>query len=152
MIDWRCDYENSHEYPEYYITNRDQKTRKPATRHHIALGSDFAPDCSKLRSREKLRYFEVTSFRKGERFHRWIALSPVCVHLGHLQLSLTPSICTFQIIKGKEKKQIIFLYISIVVLHCYTTIAELNKYYDTYIFIKLILGWFGTRQEIWSTK
>ena len=39
----------------------------------------------------------------------------------HLQPSLTLPIPTFQVIKGKKKKQIIFLYIIIFVFLCYTT-------------------------------
>ena len=35
--------------------------------------------------------------------------------------SLTLLICTFQIIKEEEKKEIIILYISVVVFLCYTT-------------------------------
>ena len=48
---------------------------------------------------------------------------PLCVHLSCHQLSLTQPVCTFWVIKGKEKKQIIFLYISIVVFLCNTTVA-----------------------------
>ena len=49
----------------------------------------------------------------------------LCVHL-RLSLSLLP-ICTFSVINGKEKKQIIFLYISIVVFLCYTTFYSMEN-------------------------
>ena len=42
-------------------------------------------------------------------------VTPVCAHFSHLRLSLTQPIHTFRVIK-KDKKQIIFLFISIVVI------------------------------------
>ena len=69
--------------------------------------------------------------RKVERFHRKSAPSiPACMHLSHLQISLTLFIHTFWVIKGKEKMLIIFLYISVVVFLCYTTISLHWHYSD----------------------
>ena len=48
---------------------------------------------------------------------------PLCVQLSHLWPFHTLAIHTFWLIKGKEKKQIVFLYISVVVLRCYTTVT-----------------------------
>ena len=56
-------------------------------------------------------------------------IAPMCVQI-HI----------FQVIKGKEKKQIIFLYISIVVFLCYTTagaiftMTEMNNERNTNFF------------------
>ena len=92
----------------------------------------------------------------------FVLSAPVCMQLSHLQPSLTLSIRTFCLIKGKENKLIIILYISVVFL-CYTpiyTFLDLTEnfsahpsYYisplytmQTLIFIKKIkakcFGWF----------
>ena len=58
-----------------------------------------------------------TQENEEERFQRKTPPSSVCVHFSYFQFSLTLPIHTFQVIK-KEKKQIIFLYINVVVFLC----------------------------------
>ena len=58
--------------------------------------------------------------RKAERCPRRTAPLLLGGNLAHLRFSLTLPIHTFQLIKGKEKKQIIFLYIGVVVFLCNT--------------------------------
>ena len=58
--------------------------------------------------------------RKKKGVH-WKFISwPLCVQLSHFLPPCTLLIHIFRVIKGKEKKQIIFSYISVVVFFCYT--------------------------------
>ena len=82
------------------------------------------PDSRKQRSEKKLRCFNAlrrsrTNLTKAERRRSGSLknrISHLYVHFSHLRPSLTLPIRTFRVIKGKEKKQIIFLYISVVVV------------------------------------
>ena len=56
-----------------------------------------------------------------------IRISPWCAQFSHFRPSLTLPVRTFRVIKGKEKKQIVFLYISIVVFLCYTAYVFFNQ-------------------------
>ena len=52
----RGDHANLHGCPDYHITCRDEWRQedqlKASLRRHVALGSGFVPDCSKLISNE----------------------------------------------------------------------------------------------------
>ena len=85
------------------------------------------------RHKEKLRCFNALrwpskSLAKVENevkvvHRRSVQFAPVFMQTQlSLTLSLTQPIHAFWVIKGKEKKQIIFLYISVVVFLCYTTV------------------------------
>ena len=55
---------------------------------------------------------------------------PLCVQLSYWP-SLTLPICPFRVLKGKEKKLIIFLYISVAVFLCYTTLLDFLMFWHT---------------------
>ena len=95
-----------------------------------------APVLQKLRMKQK------------DRFHRRTTPSPLCMHLDRLWFSLTLSICTFWLIKGK--KQIIFLYITIVVFLCYTTISPMSLF--NYTLVKLYDTTTKTKEMVFAFK
>ena len=123
--------------PEKYINQRTKKTGRRATWSYAALGAGLASDCSGLRGREKpewkiekrietkmIQCFEIAMYQFREsrtekkRFTEDLYLAPVCASQPSSTFSLTLPIHTFRVIKGKEKRQIIFLYISVVVFLC----------------------------------
>ena len=108
----RCDHEDLHGQPENYI---DQG--------RFQLGQNEA---------EKQRGFTEKPYHHP---YVWaLSLS--------LWLSLSLPMHTFWVIKGKEKKQIIFLYISIVVFLCYTKfvilLVNVNIHSYQFFYQKLI--------------
>ena len=91
-----------------------------------------------------IRRFEVALYqsresreRKGSGFtEEPKRRSCVCLLLSHLRLSLTLPRRTFQVIKGKEKKQIIFLYISVVIFFYYTIHSYTHTYREPNVMCK----------------
>ena len=128
--------------------SRDQRDQKAASRHHITLSTGFTlPRVSRWRGAGdnarivKVKWFDalrllcmtITKIEKWRKtkmiwyfevalYYSWetrmkIRILPFCVcKLRHLWPFLTLPICTFRVIK--EKKQIISLYISVVVFLC----------------------------------
>ena len=70
---------------------------------------------------------------------RSVFLAPVCVHFNSLCPSLTLPTHIFWVIKRKEKKLIIFLYISIVVFLCYTTKVLVSTFVNEIVSQTIIL-------------
>ena len=67
-----------------------------------------------------------TRQKEEKRVHWRFTPQLVCVQFSHPRPICTLTICTFWVIKEKEKRQIIFLYISIVVFLCYVVEGDLK--------------------------
>ena len=83
--------------------------------------------------------------RKAEEFSSQICTSStVCVNTA-IFFSLTLPIRTFRVIKWKENKQILFLYIGVVIFSCNATNAPHGRWQ-----IVLRKSWTGTTQEFYK--
>ena len=125
--DWRWN-RNLRWLPKYYISIREERNQKAATRHYVTLSSGLASDCQKFTNlrwsctrlakvekrgkTEMIRCLEVAlnqSHENERRRRKAEEVSPQirtsALEYVKTQLSLTPSILTQLCISGNKRKR-----------------------------------------------